>query len=166
MGWVNIREPGVLRRHCAHYDVIVMVWSNAATQNNGQQVKIWCKLITRARFLSFARSKLKLCSANHRAGYFSNLFCDWLSIVWAYSEQETENGSWTRRSIVELPVIWDAMTYGLWDSLSGALFAICGEFVLQESMSSGDNVPFRLISFSVIISVGIAVFFRNCLNLI
>ena len=46
----------------------------------------------RARFLSLARSKLRLCSANHRAGYFSNLACDWLSIVWAYSEQETENG--------------------------------------------------------------------------
>ena len=40
----------------------------------------------RARFLSLARSKLRLCSANHRAGYFSNLVCDWMSIVWAYSE--------------------------------------------------------------------------------
>ena len=49
----------------------------------------------RARFLSLAQSKLKLCSANHRAGYFSNLACDWLSIVWAYSEQETENGPWS-----------------------------------------------------------------------
>ena len=45
----------------------------------------------RARFLSLAQSKLRLCSANHRTGYFSNLACDWLSIVWAYSEQETEN---------------------------------------------------------------------------
>ena len=42
-------------------------------------------------YLFLARSKLRLCSANHRAGYFSNLACDWLSIVWAYSEQETEN---------------------------------------------------------------------------
>ena len=47
---------------------------------------------TRAHFLSLAQSKLRLCSANHRAGYFSNLACDWLSIVWGYSEQETENG--------------------------------------------------------------------------
>ena len=47
-----------------------------------------------ARFLSLTQSKLRLCSANHRAGYFSNLACDWLSIVWAYSEQETENGPW------------------------------------------------------------------------
>ena len=41
--------------------------------------------------LSLAWSKLRLCSANHRAGYFSNLACDWLSIVWAYYKQETEN---------------------------------------------------------------------------
>ena len=41
---------------------------------------------TRTCFLSLARSKLKLCSANHRAGYFCNLACDWLSIVWAYFE--------------------------------------------------------------------------------
>ena len=34
---------------------------------------------------------LRLCSANHRTGYFNNLACDWLSIVWAYSEQDTEN---------------------------------------------------------------------------
>ena len=47
---------------------------------------------TRARFLSLARSKLRLCSANHRPGYWSNLPCDWPSTAWAYSEQETENG--------------------------------------------------------------------------
>ena len=35
----------------------------------------------RSHFLSLAWSKLKLCSANHRAGYFSNLPCDWLSIA-------------------------------------------------------------------------------------
>ena len=46
---------------------------------------------TRACFLSLARSKLKLRSANHRAGYFSNLACDWLSTVWAYSEIETQS---------------------------------------------------------------------------
>ena len=43
-----------------------------------------------ARFLCLARSNLRLCSDNHRAGYFSNMTCDWLSIVWANSEQETE----------------------------------------------------------------------------
>ena len=43
-------------------------------------------------FLSLTRSKLRLCSANHRPGYWSNLPCDWPSTAWAYSEQETENG--------------------------------------------------------------------------
>ena len=47
-----------------------------------------------ACFLSLARSKLRLCSDNHRAGYFSNLACDWPSIVWAYCEHKTENGPW------------------------------------------------------------------------
>ena len=46
----------------------------------------------RARFPSLARSKLRLCSANHRPGYWSNLPCDWPSTAWAYSEQETEKG--------------------------------------------------------------------------
>ena len=49
-------------------------------------------LVSLARFLSLARSKLRLFSANHRAGYFSNSACDWLSIVLAYSELETETG--------------------------------------------------------------------------
>ena len=39
--------------------------------------------LTWTRFLYLARSKLRLCSANHRAGYFSNLACDWLNIGWA-----------------------------------------------------------------------------------
>ena len=45
----------------------------------------------RARFLSPAWGKLRLCSANHSPGYCSNLPCDWPSTAWAYSEQETEN---------------------------------------------------------------------------
>ena len=43
-------------------------------------------------FCLFAWSKLRLCSANHRPGYWSNLPCDWPNTAWAYSEQETENG--------------------------------------------------------------------------
>ena len=65
---------------------LVGYWLNARARSS----------LTRARFLSLARSKLRLCSANHRAGYFSNLACDWLSTVWAYSEQETENGPRSR----------------------------------------------------------------------
>ena len=54
----------------------------------------WCTFFlglnyTWACFLSLAQSKLRLCSANHRPGYWSNLPCDWLSTAWAYSEQET-----------------------------------------------------------------------------
>ena len=41
--------------------------------------------------------KVRLCSTNHRAGYFSNLACDWLSIVLAYSKQEKENGPRSER---------------------------------------------------------------------
>ena len=50
--------------------------------------------MTWAHFLSLAQSKLRLCSANHKPGYWSNLPCDWPSTAWAYSEQETENMSW------------------------------------------------------------------------
>ena len=49
------------------------------------------------RFLSLTRSKVRLCSANHRPSYWSNLTCGWLRTAWAYSEseQETENGPWS-----------------------------------------------------------------------
>ena len=42
-----------------------------------------------------ARSNLRLCSANHRPGYWSNLPCDWPCTTWAFSEQERENGPWS-----------------------------------------------------------------------
>ena len=44
-----------------------------------------CDIPIRACFLSLAQSKLRLCSANHRPGYWSNLPCDWPSTAWAYS---------------------------------------------------------------------------------
>ena len=37
---------------------------------------------TRACFLSLARSKLRLCSANHRAGYFKKMHVKMLSAKW------------------------------------------------------------------------------------
>ena len=61
--------------------------------------KRWVDLVLksriRARFLSLRR--LRLCSANHRACYFSNLACDWLNIVWACSEQKNRkrDQGWT-----------------------------------------------------------------------
>ena len=62
-----------------------------------------------ARFLSLARSKLRLCAANHRAGYFSNLACDWLSIVWVYSEQDTEIGHRCVRGLDQTCMIFPTM---------------------------------------------------------
>ena len=44
-----------------------------------------------ARFLSVSPSKLRLCSANHRPDYWSNLPCDQPNTTWAYSKEETEN---------------------------------------------------------------------------
>ena len=42
--------------------------------------------------LSLTRSKLRLCSANHRPGYWSNLPCDWPSTAWAYSHKRQKTG--------------------------------------------------------------------------
>ena len=39
----------------------------------------WLRDLRSDRFLSLARSNLRLCSANHRPGYWSNLPCDWPS---------------------------------------------------------------------------------------
>ena len=79
--------------HCGHTDSEVQF--GGRIQEKGQRIsaKIQnAKVGFRARFLSLTQSKLRLCLANHRAGYFSNLACDWLRTVGAYSEQETENG--------------------------------------------------------------------------
>ena len=62
---------------------------------------LWCPWFLECIFipfsavvLFFAQNKLRLCLANHKAGYFSNLACDWLSIVGGHSEQETGNAPW------------------------------------------------------------------------
>ena len=49
----------------------------------------WCWTCSWARFMSLVWSMLRLCSANHRPGYWSNLPCDWPSRAWAYSKQES-----------------------------------------------------------------------------
>ena len=64
--------------------------------SNCQNHACWYPGDTWACFPSLARKKLRLCSANHRPGYWSNLPCDWPSTAWAYSEQETENGPWSQ----------------------------------------------------------------------
>ena len=73
--------------------------------------------LTWARFLCRARSKLRLCSANHRPGYWSNLPCDWPSTAWAYSEQETDNGPWSF-ILKNIPCWWGPYFYTatiVWD---------------------------------------------------
>ena len=52
--------------------------------------------VTRAHFLSPAWRKLKLCSANYRPGYWSNLPCNWPSTAWAYFENDTESSPGAR----------------------------------------------------------------------
>ena len=95
----TVRVNGVLpfwlswKRYTVRYIVLhcqliwkLMIISITATQHGGA---------SRVRFLSLARSKLRLCAANHRPGYWAKLPCDWPSTAWAYSEQETENMPWT-----------------------------------------------------------------------
>ena len=69
---------------------LTMLWWQMSVKQRAHKIKhnSW------AHFVSLAQSKLRLCSANHRPGYWSNLSCDWPSTAWAYSEQETENGPW------------------------------------------------------------------------
>ena len=78
--------------------VQVITWRHQATLSQ--------QAITSARFLSLTRSKLRLCSANHRPGYWSNLPCDWPSTAWAYSEQETGNGPWSKVDLNLYGVTW------------------------------------------------------------
>ena len=86
---LSTEEHKAINRHSAEWRVRFFT-CNLLNNSVSPFMTLWI----RARFLSLVRSKIRLCSANHRAGYFSNLACDWLSIVWAYSGQETENGPW------------------------------------------------------------------------
>ena len=69
-----------------------MVYLRLFITSSGNMIGVPYGNCIRARFLSLAQSKLRLCSANHRPCYWSNLPCDWPSTAWAYSEQEKENG--------------------------------------------------------------------------
>ena len=93
-------------------NILVYILGSEVLPKSALWVLMTCWYNTRARFLSLTQSKLRLCSANHRAGYFSNLACDWLSIVWAYSEQETENGP--RTSVVTTLITLPCISCCLW----------------------------------------------------
>ena len=70
---------------------------------------------TRACFLSLAQSKLRLCSANHRPSYWTNLPWYWPSTAWAYPEQETENRS--KSGPISNSLMWyDAPIFSLYHS--------------------------------------------------
>ena len=49
-------------------------------------VCLMAAILSGVHFLSLAWSKLRLCSANNRSGYWSNLPCDWPITAWAYSK--------------------------------------------------------------------------------
>ena len=58
--------------------------------------------------------------AIHRADYFSNMACDWLSIVWAYLEQETENWPWCHK--YKINAFW--LVFYFWITLFGKSIAL------------------------------------------
>ena len=76
--------------------VLGILWWHVDSLHKGPVMQKVCFHIVTSSyqglFLSLAQSKLRLCWANRRPGYWSNLSCDWLSTAWVYSEQETENG--------------------------------------------------------------------------
>ena len=94
-----------------------------------------------AHFLSLARSKLRLCSANHRSGYWSNLPCDWPSTAWAYSEQEAENGPWCncspapRQTGTTAHVVGTPLDYSWWWWRDGVMWYTGSERSLVDHQS-------------------------------
>ena len=91
-GWVDNRETGDLRRYRAHYDVTVMNqqswYQHSSFRSQPQHQNKFTEWFMVYKFLWYMR---------YGCSYFSNPACDWLSIVWAYSEQETENGPWSEQ---------------------------------------------------------------------
>ena len=95
---------------------MAQLWSHRPVRKSwwgalhNQQELAWSGPYNWACFLSPTWSKLRLCSANHRAGYFSSLACYWLSIVWAYSKQDIENGPSLKVLIRRAPADCDGST--------------------------------------------------------
>ena len=91
--WIQFRDWIAAIRHFNRIWVKNRKWNVPLGQLPKEDHLVPDSIKIEARFLSLARSKLRLCSANHRPGYWSNLPCDWPSTAWAYSEQQTENGT-------------------------------------------------------------------------
>ena len=77
-GWVNNYEAGDLRRHCAHYDVIVMdatfLWESQNTvRNRFHTISALIKSKSYI-FMHFAISKYE-CLSQYRDGHFKIRFC-------------------------------------------------------------------------------------------
>ena len=120
------------------HSIIMVAWLN------------FCQ--TWARFVSLVRSKLRLCSANHRPGYWSNLRCDWPSTARAYFEQETENGPWCTmcflRVFMMLPAlhsVWKIAQVSNWTNLvsSGACLNIKTVFPMYGDSHGMDRTVVR-----------------------
>ena len=97
-------------------------------------------------FRSLAQSKLRLCSANHRPGYWSNVPCDWPSTVWAYSKQGTENGSWSIHIATSVNIaLYESLCYASlyhhweWD------MNILNSLAPGRSECDSENVIFNLV---------------------
>ena len=97
--WIDPSQTGALAAQIG--SMFLVMWSGVKVPHRICWTQIFPNLgvsdlnpsaaETWARFLSLAWSKLRLCSANHRTGYWSNLSCDCPSTAWANSEHETEN---------------------------------------------------------------------------
>ena len=100
IGWVTLSCNKIMLKFCSIdcritnlIDAIRHgILSANLPETNNQFTVTNIAVTTWVPFLSLAQIKARLCSANHRPGYWSNLPCDWLSTAWAYSEQETGNG--------------------------------------------------------------------------
>ena len=70
-------------------------------------------ILIRTCFLSLARSKLRLCSTNHRPRYWSNLPSDWPSTAWTYSESKLRLCSTNHRTRYwsNLPCDWPSTAW-------------------------------------------------------
>ena len=56
--------------------------------------------------------------------FFCLLPCDWLSTVWTYSEQETENGPWVPFQYSMLADVITPTDAKIWNDLSGPVFCV------------------------------------------